>query len=184
MAALDLEQKVQEAEQLATRHLSMVPRIASRLHRWYEWVAVDDLESYAYLGLAKAAKIYQPDRGVPFENFASHKAMYLAIDEMRKDGILKRRSAAPGPSIGMLPPEIPDPTASKAFASLERRDICETLLSRVTDADRKLLMMYYADQMTFVQIGQVIGLSESGARLRHKAIMKCLKRMARLSSVL
>ena len=83
----------------------MVTRIAARLHRWYEWVPVNDLESYAYLGLAMAAKIYQPDRGVPFENFASRKAMYLAIDEMRKDGVLKRRGAAPAPSMGMLNPE-------------------------------------------------------------------------------
>ena len=181
MTVLGLEQKILEAEQLASKHLPMVTRIAARLHRWYEWVAMDDLESYAYLGLAMAAKKFQPDRGVPFENFASRKAMYLAIDEMRKAGILKRRSATPGPSIGMLNPEIPDPLGPKAFASLERRDMCESLLKKLKDGDRKLLMMYYADQMTFVQIGQVLGLSESGARLRHKAVMKRLRRMARLA---
>jgi len=183
MAVLESEQKISEAEQLANKHLPMVSRIAARLHRWYEWVAMDDLESYAYLGLAMAARRYQPDRGVPFENFASRKAMYLAIDEMRKAGILKRRSAAPTPSIGALNPEIPDPSGPKAFASLERRDMCESLLGRVSDSDRKLLMMYYADQMTFVEIGVVLHLSESGARLRHKAVMKRLRRMARLSPI-
>ena len=183
MIALELEQKAIESEQLASKHLPMVSRIAARLHRWYEWVAVDDLQSYAYLGLAMAAKKFQPDRGVPFENFAARKAMYLAIDEMRKAGILKRRSVTPGPSIGMLNPEIPDPMAPKAFANLERRDMCESLLGKIKDCDRKLLMMYYADQMTFVQIGETLGLSESGARLRHKSIMARLRRIARLSPV-
>ncbi|MDP6545896.1 MAG: sigma-70 family RNA polymerase sigma factor [Phycisphaerae bacterium] len=183
MTTLESERKITEAEQLANKYLPMVPRIAARLHRWYEWVARDDLESYAYLGLAMAAKKFQPERGVPFENFASRKAMYLAIDEMRKAGILKRRGAAPGPSIGMLNPEIPDPSGPKAFASLERRDMCESLLGKVSDSDRKLLMMYYADQMTFLEIGEVLGLSESGARLRHKGVMNRLRRMARLSPV-
>ena len=183
MVVLESEQKILEAEQLANKHLPMVSRIAARLHRWYEWVAVDDLESYAYLGLAMAARMYQPDRGIPFENFASHKAMYLAIDEMRKVGILKHRNAAATPSMGMLNQDIQDPSGPKAFASLERRDMCESLLGRIGDSDRKLLMMYYADQMTFVQIGEVLHLSESGARLRHKAVMDRLRRMARLSPV-
>jgi DNA-directed RNA polymerase specialized sigma subunit len=43
--------------------------------------------------------------------------------------------------------------------------------------------MYYADQMTFVQIGEMLGLSESGARLRHKSVMARLRRIARLSPV-
>ena len=85
--------------------------------------------------------------------------------------------------MGMLTPEIPDPTGPKAFASLERRDMCESLLGKLKDCDRKLLMMYYADQMTFVQIGVVLGLSESGARLRHKSVLAKLRRVARLSPV-
>ena len=50
-------------------HVPLANRIASRLQRTYSWVGLDDLRSYAYLGMALAAKAYQSDRGVPFEQF-------------------------------------------------------------------------------------------------------------------
>ncbi|MBT3201580.1 MAG: sigma-70 family RNA polymerase sigma factor [Phycisphaerales bacterium] len=180
MVVLQQEQNWPQPEQLASDHVEMVSYIASRLHRWYEWVAMDDLESYAYLGLAMATRKFQADRGVPFANFAAHKAMYLAIDEMRKAGILKRRSARPGPSTGMLDFEVPDPAWRQAFANIERKDMCKLLLGRLKDCDRKLLRMYYADQKPFAEIGAAFGLSESGVRQRHNTVMDRLRRMVRL----
>ena len=80
--------------ELAARdHMPIAERIASRLHHWYGWVDMDDLRSYAYLGLALAAKKYRADRGVPFGIFACRKGTFIAIDEMRKDGVLRRRQA-------------------------------------------------------------------------------------------
>ena len=80
-----------DSNALAAEHVSLASGIAARLHRLYSWVAIEDLHSYAYLGLALAAKAYQDDRGVPFPQFAWRKGMFLAIDEMRKDGVLSRR---------------------------------------------------------------------------------------------
>ena len=73
--------------ELAHDHISLAQPIASRLRWWYSWLALDDLESYAYLGLVLAAKSFQADRGIPFAKFACRKAMFLAIDEMRRDGV-------------------------------------------------------------------------------------------------
>ncbi|MDP7289053.1 MAG: sigma-70 family RNA polymerase sigma factor [Phycisphaerae bacterium] len=183
MVALDSQQAAVAAEKLARKSLSMVGLIASRLHRWYGWVGMDDLGSYAYLGLVKAARVYQSDRGVPFEKFAFRKAMYAAIDEMRKDGVLKRRRATPGPSVVMLTPDIPDPSAAKSMANVERRDMCETLLGRLGRKDRQLLLMYYAEHMTFKQIAEVFDISESAVCLRHKALIERLRRLSRMASV-
>jgi len=184
MVALDAQQVVVAADELVRKSLSMVPAIAFRLHRCYRWVGADDLGSYAYLGLVEAARIYQADRGVPFEKFAFRKAMYAAIDEMRKDGVLKRRRATPGPSVVTLSSDIPDRSAPKMLASVERRDMCEMLLGRLRQKDRQLLMMYYTDQMTFKQIAEVFNISESAVCLRHKALIERLRMLSRIASIM
>ncbi len=163
---------------LAVEHLPLANRIASRLHRWYSWVALDDLRSYAYLGLALAERSYESDRGVPFVQFAWRKGMFLAIDEMRKDGVLSRRRAKPGPTFTALTPELPDPVACGRQEEMERRDLCSTLLRKLRKQDRQLLSMYYADQLTFREIAKVFEISESAVCLRHKALLKRLRKLA------
>jgi len=168
----------QAAVALATENLPLARQIAGRLRRWYGWVGLDDLHSYAYLGVALAARAYEDDRGVPFVNFAAHKGMYLAIDEMRKDGVLKRRRATSGPTFGALTPDLPDPAAERQYNDLEGRDLCSQLLGKLRGPDRKLLLMYYADEMTFREIARVFRISESAVCLRHKALLTKLRKLA------
>lgn len=166
------------AQELADAHIPLSQKIAARLHRWYSWVPMDDLYSYAYLGVALAARTYRDDLGVPFANFAARKAMYLAIDEMRKDGVLRRRRETPGPQVGQMTPDMPEPVGPDDHAKLEVRDLCRTLLSKLRDQDRQLLMMYYADHMTFKEVAKVFEISESAVCLRHKALLNKLRKMA------
>ncbi len=168
---------------LAHENLPLAKRIASKLHRWYGWVDVDDLHSYAYLGLALAARSYEADRGVPFVSFASRKAMFLAIDEMRKDGVLKRRRETPGPTTSSLSVDVQDSASSSGLESLERRELCGALLSMLGEDDRQLLLMYYADSMTFKEVAKVFVISESAACLRHKALIRRLRRVAEARSM-
>ena len=163
---------------LAVENLPLANRIASRLRRWYSWVALDDLRSYAYLGMALAEKNYESDRGVPFAQFAWRKGMFLAIDEMRKDGVLSRRRATPGPTFTPLTPELPDPDARDRQDEMERRDLCASLLRKLRRQDRQLLTMYYADQLTFREIAKIFQISESAVCLRHKALIKRLRKLA------
>ena len=174
---------VAAVEELTKRSLKMIGPIASRLHRSYGWVGMDDLGGYAYLGLAKAARVYQVDRGVPFERFAFRKAVYAAIDEMRKDGVLKRRRTTPRPSVVALDTEIADPSGAQGLARVERRDTCESLLGRLSAKNRQLLMLYYAEQMTFKQIADVFDISESAVCLRHKTLIERLRRLSRSASI-
>ncbi len=162
---------------LAAEHVSLASGIASRLHRLYSWVAIEDLHSYAYLGLALAAKAYQDNRGVPFPQFAWRKGMFLAIDEMRKDGVLSRRRATPLPTTTTLLPEVHDPVAPDGHDTVDRRDLCHTMLGQLRSQDRQLLMMYYGDEMTFKEIANVFDISESAVCLRHKALMQQLRRI-------
>ena len=174
--------------EMAREHIGIGRQIASRLKRRYTWVAMDDLYSYALLGLTQSANAYDPSRGVPFPNYASQKGMFWAIDEMRKDGILRRRSSANMPRV--LPfsdamnsntdenwtPDIQDTKADHDINLMEVRDLSRILLKRLEEPDRNLLMMYYTEHMTFREIAKILKISESSVCLRHKALIKRLRR--------
>ena len=153
-------------------------QIAGRLLKSYRWIDRDDLEGYAHLGVTMALSRYRADRGVPLAIFAYRKGMFLAIDEMRKDGVLRRRSALPTPATSGLPEEVADPSGFKDHDLVVQRDLLNALLNRLGRTDRQLLMMYYSQYMTFREIAAVFGITESAISLRHKALLARLRRLA------
>ncbi|HHH75519.1 MAG TPA: sigma-70 family RNA polymerase sigma factor [Phycisphaerae bacterium] len=175
-------------ETLIEEHLTLARQIAARMKRRYSWVVMEDLYSYSLLGLTMAANAWDPERGVPFPNFASQKAMFWAIDEMRKDGILRRRSAKACPrflSLNDTPADsdqigldVLDTSSAEGRKDLEARDLCSTLLNHLRSQDRNLLTMYYGQHLTFKEIAGVFSISESSVCLRHRALIKKLHKLA------
>ena len=175
---------------LVDENLGIAEQIALRLKRRYSWVQMEDLYSYSLLSLTMAADIFDINRGVPFASFASQKGMFLAIDEMRKDGLLRRKdsnipkmynfSDATGSDedSGFLGPEIPDTGHNDDMESLEVRDLCRVLLRDLSFEDRQLLVDYYSEHRTFREISEKLGISESTACLRHKALIEQLRRIS------
>jgi len=171
---------------LVTDHLPLARGISTRMKRRYGWVATDELYSYALLGLTMAADAFDPARNVPFANFAAQKAMFWAIDEMRKDGLLRRRDAKPRPRMVPLSTLIgrelpfdgmPDDRADRVRDRIEARDLCAVLLRRLSDTNRRLILMYYADHLTFKEIAKAMRISESCVCLRHAAVIQKLRRL-------
>jgi RNA polymerase sigma factor (sigma-70 family) len=162
---------------LARSHIPLAENIARRLYRRYRWVEPDDLGSYAYLGVTLAARTFDPKRGVPFERFACTKAMYLAIDEMRKDGVLRRADAAHhSQDTTVQEVEMSDPAADRDSEIMEAREFCEQMFHRLDQPGQELLTMVYAEKLTYREISRVLGVSESAVCLRHKAILEKLRR--------
>ena len=171
------KKKASKQTNLAQEHVSLATQIAYRLSRRYAWVGLDDLHSYAYLGLSLAEKVYDPSRGLSFVRFACSKAMFLAIDEMRKDGILRRADAAARkqePNVVAF--ELPDPAAKRDQELLEAREFCSELIRTLSGKDRKLLVMVYVEKLTYKEISKVYEISESAVCLRHKALLEKLRR--------
>ncbi|MBN1942373.1 MAG: sigma-70 family RNA polymerase sigma factor [Phycisphaerae bacterium] len=177
-------------------NMPIARQIASRLKRRYTWVSMEDLYSYSLLGLTMSANAFDPARGVPFPNFASQKGMFWAIDQMRKDGVLRRRSSASMPRVlpfseasGLVDhdetwtPDVQDRHAEKEHRQLEARDLCTALLRQLRNQDRQLLIMYYSKHMTFREIAKVFEISESSVCLRHKALIRRLRRLAMVMRV-
>jgi RNA polymerase sigma factor (sigma-70 family) len=167
----------QETADLVGSNLTLAREISRRLHFVYRWVAEDDIRGYAYLGLVLAAKRFDEGRGVPFKRFASYKAAMLAVDEMRRDGLLRRRGAkkrAEAPLTG----DFHDPRGGHPFDRAEAREFCASLLAKLKADERRLVLLYYADQLTFAEIAGVFRISESAVSLRHKAVLRKLRKLA------
>ncbi len=174
---------------LVNGHLAMARSIASRLKRRYMWVDSDDLYSYSLWGLTQAANAYSPDRGVPFANFAASKAMFLAIDAMREDRVLRRKCVGGrpvtllhsqlSPERGAPPEDIPDERSGDPAERVEMKDLVANILERLCPEERQLLLLHYADGMTFLEISQVYDKCESTICLRHKALIAKLRRMVK-----
>jgi RNA polymerase sigma factor for flagellar operon FliA len=70
---------------LVDDHLSLVQRAVTDLSRRLpRHVQRDDLESAAMLGLAQAARSFDPDRGIAFERHASNRIRGALLDELRE----------------------------------------------------------------------------------------------------
>ena len=177
--------------QVVEKHIQIAKQIAARLKRRYTWVAMEDLYSYSLLGLTMSANAFDPSRGVPFPNFAAQKGLFWAIDEMRKDGILRRKSSANMPRIVPFSeavgssvcdenwtPDVEDNHSHTVQQSFEIHDLCVELLNRITKQERDLVILYYKKQLTFRQIAKIFEISESSVCLMHKALIQKLRRLA------
>ncbi len=171
-----------QRQELSHKYLPLAHKIAGRLGRRYNWVPREDLGSYAFLGLSRAAEVYCSDRGVPFANFAMFKGTYYAVDEMRKDGVLRRKDS-PGKQVKPLLPDVVDPRCETARRRMEIRDQTSALVRHLAPRDQRLLMLYYGKGMTFREIAEVFDISESAVCMRHKALLRRLRRLAERSEV-
>ena len=71
-------------ERLVTENLPLVQYVASEIaHRVPSHVSRSDLVSAGMLGLAQAARSFDPDRGIAFDRFASTRIRGALLDELR-----------------------------------------------------------------------------------------------------
>jgi RNA polymerase sigma factor for flagellar operon FliA len=127
----------------------------------------NDLVSYGLLGLIGAIERYDPDRDVKFETYAITRIKGAIIDELRAMDWVPRSVRARAREI------------ERAMASLEAQ-----LHRAPTDAEiaeKIVITLYYYEELTLREIGDVLGVTESRvSQLHTKAILRL---RARLSGV-
>jgi RNA polymerase sigma factor FliA len=76
--------RAETEDQLVREHLPLVQYVVSEIaHRIPSHVSRSDLVSAGMLGLAQAARNYDPDRGIAFDRFASTRIRGALLDELR-----------------------------------------------------------------------------------------------------
>src|SRR5207244_1409563 len=82
-ATVDIE-RAENEERLVREHLPLVQYVVSEVaHRVPSHVSRSDLVSAGMLGLAQAARSYDPERGIAFDRFASTRIRGALLDELR-----------------------------------------------------------------------------------------------------
>jgi RNA polymerase sigma factor for flagellar operon FliA len=82
-ATVDIE-RAENEDRLVREHLPLVQYVVSEVaHRVPSHVSRSDLVSAGMLGLAQAARSYDPERGIAFDRFASTRIRGALLDELR-----------------------------------------------------------------------------------------------------
>jgi len=77
-------EQAKHEEQLVREHLPLVQYVVSEVaHRVPNHVSRSDLVSAGMLGLAQAARSFDPERGIAFDRFASTRIRGALLDELR-----------------------------------------------------------------------------------------------------
>ncbi|HKC91947.1 MAG TPA: sigma-70 family RNA polymerase sigma factor [Candidatus Limnocylindria bacterium] len=156
----------------------------------------DDLESAAVIGLIDAVDRFQPDRGVPFEGYASLRIRGAVLDEVRRvdelgraDRRRQRAAAAHGEDGSYHGTVSLDKLMERGYHGGAERDElsdryeAEDLHARVGSAmanlpprQREVLERYYGESLTLREAGLRMGVSEARACQLHGRAIQSLRR--------
>jgi RNA polymerase sigma factor FliA len=82
-------------DDLIFAHQGLVRAIARGIHRSFpSYIELDDLIGYGQLGLAQAARDFDPDRGIQFSTFAYYRIRGAILDGANQMNWLKRSTRA------------------------------------------------------------------------------------------
>ncbi|WP_428937778.1 sigma-70 family RNA polymerase sigma factor [Fontivita pretiosa] len=172
-------------DELVEQHLEFASKLAHRLcARLPGCVDVEELESDAYLGLLRAARTFNPDRGVMFRTYAASRIHGAMLDGLRqRNGIRRTRPPLRVTSldvrIGGCDTEhdqtLGDTIAAKADpvgSELEMREEADFVLRQLDPASRKYLIDYHLRGMQQRQMAARHGVSESAISQRMRSIRR------------
>jgi RNA polymerase sigma factor (sigma-70 family) len=150
-------------------------------------VTIDDLQTYARVGLLDAARTFDERHGVPFSAWATQRMRYTMLDGIRKDrgiprSLLRQQGAIQGVEVSTdthVDPLEPtsqqaDEDVEQAFCSLElspeeivaKKELCTLARSftrRLPSPEREVLEGYYFGERKLKEVGAAQSLSESWA---------------------
>jgi RNA polymerase sigma factor (sigma-70 family) len=167
-------------EELVREHERLVGYMVSRFMRRCPGTAVerDDLMSWGFVGLIKAARAWCPDRGVAFSTLACR-----IIERSLLRGLQNEAPPAEAPATLSLdaPTDDGEGASLAEFVAAEEvgdREIGLTVrdaLGRLSERDRALILRRYFEGWSLKEVGQEIGLSSMGVLARERHILRRLR---------
>lgn len=71
--------------------------------------------------------------------------------------------------------DLSDKKASNPAKKLEKKDLIQNMLAELNDEEKKVLMLYYYEELTMKEIGKVLELSESRISQIHSGLLNRLR---------
>lgn len=193
-------------QKLIEDHEYLINAITRKIRRKFYWVPCHELESYARSGLVLAAIKYNPKKQKNVKTFKSYVlryGVYIAIDEMRSDGIVIRKGKEEktkrtrktnwSTDIHLIDDiyhrvekddhsqkffEPSDNYGQECFEGVDTEDFCKAVVLKLNAQERRLIKNLLFEHMTMKKIAAIEGISESAISLRYKELRKKMKRIA------
>lgn len=141
------------------------------------WMERGDLMSGGYQGLLTAAKKYRAGRGTKFQTFAVYHIRWGIQEEIRRCAHVSRYSDPPSFASLEAVAQMNDERVVDPVAALDNERIVNVathVLNDIGGKERKCLALRYFFDKTLKEIGEELGMTESGAhRLHERAIAQC-----------
>lgn len=171
-------------------YLPLVERVAKRVARRLPAnVSLDDLVGAGSVGLIDAVKRFDPARAPSFAAYAELRIRGAILDHLRSVDWLPRSMRASvkrGESesavvsvddhtIGFEAFADAGPSPSMAFEQRERQAGLAAAITQLPERSRRVLALYYIDELTLKEIGEVLGVTESRVCQLHSEAVQRLK---------
>ena len=159
-----------DAKIVANRPLAW--SIATRFARTYPAIPLDDLRSFAVLGLIQAVDKFDPARSTAWPSFACTVIRRAMIGAIRRDERFFRHLSwfAPSPGISDVESDgahadenkFPDPASSVAItdSGIDTRALHARLLARLKMRDKRIVRQHFEDELTLAEIAAREALTE------------------------
>lgn len=156
-------------------------RIAICQHRRLpRFVQLDDVKQAAYMGLIKATRSFDPDRGASFKTFARYRIVGAIADDLRlsdwgtrgarRDGMVTHHSFFSEVRPNAVfdndrewydVEDLAINVSEDVMVDLDNKAEVAAHLRGLSSRDRAIMVMYYMRSMTMLEIGREVGLSEA-----------------------
>ena len=143
-------------------------------------VQVEDLVSTGVFGLFDAIEKFDLLRGVKFETYCVNRIRGAMLDELFREVSgasivsMQRRPLDKDPNqLGVDIME--DGKIEGPLPATTRKDLLEYCKKRLSTKERYILMMYYSEDLTLKEIGQILDLSESRVCQLHAKLISRLR---------
>ncbi len=122
----------------------------------------DDLVQETFLQIHRARHTYQPGR--PVRPWVLGVARHVYLMDRRAATALSRRNTRPLE-------EAPEPSVAPSQLRLSDRQRIGQAISRLSEGNRKTLLMHHVWGMSFKEISEALGIREGAAKVRsHRAL--------------
>src|SRR6187200_809404 len=173
-------------ERLVLAYAPLVKYVAGRMSSGLpSHVEEADLISYGLLGLISAIERFEPEREIKFETFAITRIKGSIIDELRSLDWVPRSVRTKAREIeranAKLEHELHRAPTDPAMEmdTTEMKDRLADAIARLPEREKLVVALYYYENLTLREIGEVLGVTESRvSQLHTKAVLRLRGRLA------
>lgn len=193
-----------DAERLFAGHQHLALLVAGRMRRRLpRCVDPDELYTAALAGLWRAAQQFEPARGLRFSTLACRLIRYAVFDWLRETGQTRRRNRPPvafsqmGPKfsasllerdgrhfedgLGRLKTE--HAATGRRVNAVDPVEMVEMALCAVSPRQRKIVELYYFEDLTMRQVALRLGCWETNVlKILRRALARMRERLLRKES--